>query len=147
MKKDLIIRVFDFNSIHNDDNFIKQLRKLTINKFSGMNYELNNLSKSAKKRKVKCRIITVIENNEIIAWGLLSREPTDFSFPTGETYDPIFGFLFQVFVDNKHRKMGIGSEIIKVARRLAGPYKLCIAPHNKSSECFFNKFKYRFEIL
>jgi len=143
----VIINVLDFNSIAKQPDLIKKLRKLTLNRYSGMNYELTSLNKMAKKRKVNCRIIVASINDEMVGWALLSREPSDFIFPTGQYYEPICGFLFQIFTNLNHRKKGIATEIIKIARRLSGPYKLCVCPWNYSSDKFYEKFKYKFKIL
>ena len=143
----ITIKVSDFNSVAKQPELISQLRKLTLNRFSGMNYELTHLIRKARYRNVNCRIIMAMIGEELVGWSLLSREHTDFLFPTGENYDPIFGFLFQIYTSPDHRKKGIGAEIIKVARRLSGPYKLCVCPWDNRSCEFFSKFNYKFKVL
>lgn len=143
LNKDLVIRVKDFNSIANDLELIKSLRKLTLNHFSGMNYELSNFEKLSKTREVKCKIILAYVKDQLAGWAILSREPSDYYFhksPKG--YDPLHGVLFQVYISYIYRRRGIGSELLKVARRKAGPYKLCFCPWDGVSNKFYNKFKH-----
>ena len=47
---------------------------------------------------------------------------------TWETYKPTDGILFEVYIHPNHRRQGIASELLKIARRKAGPSRLCVAP-------------------
>lgn len=142
MDKDLIICVKNFNEIAGDPNLIKELRKLTLNHFSGMNHELNNFEKIAKTREVKAKIFLAYIKNDLVGWALVSREPSDYyfeKFPNG--FDPSYGALFEIFISYLYRRQGIGSELLKIARRKLSPYKLCFVPWNKTSDKFYNSFK------
>lgn len=143
MDLDLNIHVENFNTILTKPELLKKLRKLTLNHFSGMNHELNNFEKIAQTREVKCKILLAYNKDEVIGWALLSREPSSYYFgksPKG--YDPINGVLFQVYISYVYRRLGIGSELLKVARRKAGPYKLCFCPWDTISNKFYGKFKH-----
>lgn len=143
LNKDLIIRVEDYNDIVNKPELIKKLRKLTLNHFSGMNHELDSFEKITQVRKVECKIILAYVKNELAGWALLSKEPSTYCFSKSlKGYDPTYGILFQIYVNYVYRRQGIGSELIKVAKRKAGPYKLCICPWNSVSNKFYNKFKF-----
>lgn len=137
----LTIRVQDFNNLATKPDFIKKLRKLTLQPYSGMNSELNHLEHNAKWRKVDCKILTAYLKNELIGWALLSKEPSGFYFPQTNGFHPEDGSLFEIFIHPDHRRKGIASEIIKVARRKAGTSKLCVAPWDTNSKAFFNKFE------
>lgn len=141
IKNNINIYVKNFNDVVMQPELLKKLRRLTLNHFSGMNYELNNFEKISKVREVKCKILMAYINNELAGWALLSREPSSYYFSSLSGYDPTYGILFQVYVSFPHRRQGVGSELLKVARRKAGPYKLCICPHDTISNLFFDKFK------
>jgi len=147
LQKNLIIRVKNFNSICNDVILMKSLRKLTLHHFSGMNYELNNFEKLAKIRNVKAQVLMAYLNDELVGWSLLSKEPSNFLFGKSlKTYDPSYGMLFQIYIAPLHRRKGIGSELLKVARRKASPYRLCFCPWNNASTKFYSNFNYHWNI-
>lgn len=141
------IEILDFNSIYKDKKIISDLRKLTICSYSGMNHELDSLSSLAKKRKVNAKVISVKRNDKIVGWALLSKEDSDFPFGYSlsgniSNFDAKRdGALFEVFVDPNYRRSGIGSALIKKARKHAGPAQLCIAPHDYKSNKFYEKHK------
>lgn len=142
MKKDLIIRVKNFNEIANDLILLKSLKRLTLNYFSGMSHELRSFEKISKIREVKAKIILSYIKNELVGWALMSKEPSDYFFkklPQG--FDPSYGVLFEIFISYFYRRQGIGTEMLKVARRKADPYKLYFVPWNNISDKFYNKFK------
>ena len=118
---------------------IKQLKKLTLNHWSGMTYELNNFEKISKTRIVNARIIIVEDNDKIIAWALLSKENSDFAFD--KRYHPSTERLFQVYVSRDFRRQGIGSQLLKLARKKAYPYKLHVSTWDTVSESFYKKFR------
>jgi len=139
----LTIRVKTFNEIANDKDLLKKLRKLTLHHFSGMNHELNSFEKIAKIREVEAKIILAYVNDDLAGWALMSKESSDYYFKKSEGgFKPSQGILFEIFISNDYRRQGIGSEIIKIARRKAGPYQLCFAPWNKISNDFYDKFKH-----
>jgi ribosomal protein S18 acetylase RimI-like enzyme len=107
---------------------------------------LDNLSLLAKKRKVNAKVISVKRNDKIVGWALLSKENSDFHFGYSisgiKTFDAKRdGALFEVFVDPEYRRSGIGSALIKKARKHAGSAQLCIAPHDYKSNKFYEKHK------
>lgn len=145
----LTIRVRDFNLVATEPETIKQLRKLTLDKYSGMNEELTALTREAKYRRVKTQVLLayhqdqVDENPKLVGWALLSKEPSSISFMnTGEYFEPQDGVLLEMFVDPTYRRKGIGTELIKVAKRKAGPYRLCVAPWDNRSVGFYEKFNH-----
>lgn len=143
LKKDLTIRVKSFNEISDDKELLKNLRKLTLNHFSGMNHELNSFEKIVKTREVKAKFILAYVNDDLVGWALLSRESSDYYFKKSRGgFSPSQGVLFEIFISYLYRRQGIGSEIIKVARRKAEPYRLCFVPWNKTSNDFYNNFKH-----
>jgi GNAT superfamily N-acetyltransferase len=145
--KDFVIRAEDFNAVVRKPEMMKRLRKLTLAPYSGLNHELNHMEKSSKSRRVNCDILYAEKDGEIIAWAILSKEDTDYWFHNSDGYRSTDGTLFQVYVSPEHRRKGIATELIKVARRKAGS-RLCIAPHDPTSEKFFSNFdNYKPKIL
>jgi predicted acetyltransferase len=143
LKRDLTIRVKSFNEIANDKDLLKNLRKLTLDHFSGMNHELNSFEKIAKTREVKAKVILAYVSEELVGWALMSRESSDYYFKRSQSgFKSHQGVLFEIFISYLYRRQGIGSEIIKIARRKAGPYQLCFAPWNKISNDFYDNFKH-----
>lgn len=151
--KDLIIRVRDFNVVHKNVELIQTLYSLTLyhgRSRSGMTYELDNLSKLIKERPVKAKVLLAYKNthimtNELIGWALLSREISNFITTWDEEnwFDPVkHGVLFEVYIKPAHRRMGIATELVKVARRKAKPYQLCFVPWDKISDQFYDTFSH-----
>lgn len=138
----LTIKVMDFNLVATKPNLLKKLRSLTIRPESGLNHELNHLLRSAQNRTVRSKIVVAVLEKNIVGWGLLSREDSSFCFSnTWNGFSSNDGVLFELYVDPHHRRKGVGTEIIKTARKHSGPLKLCIAPWDDSSRAFYNTFK------
>jgi GNAT superfamily N-acetyltransferase len=138
----LTIRVEDYNLVAERPGFLAKLRKLTLNPYSGMNYELSNFERIKRQRKVFCQILTAYRSGKLVAWAMLSKEPTDYGFmnsPLG--FKPSDGVLFEVFVHPEYRSQGIGTELIKVARRKAHGSRLCVCPHDSTSRRFYLNFE------
>jgi ribosomal protein S18 acetylase RimI-like enzyme len=140
-KNEDVIELFDFNKIYKNNKIISELRKLTLFSRSGMNHELNNLSELADERKVNVKIIAVKRNNKIIGWAILSKEDSDFGFGKGPFVAKRDGALFEVFVAPAFRRMGVGTALLKKARKHAGSAHLCVAPHDHKSDNFYAKHK------
>lgn len=136
----LTIRVEDYNIVVERPGFIQSLRALTLGYGSGMNHELNVYEKLRKIRPVECRILTAFRQKEMVGWALLSKEASNFSFHHADGYDPVDGIMFQVYVHHDHRRQGIATELLKVAKRKAGVHRLCVCPHDEPSEGFYNNF-------
>lgn len=140
MINDLVIRVEDFNSVITKPDLLKKLRKLTLYPFSGMNQELNKWEKLVKTRPVNVKILLAYKLRGLVGWAILSHEDSDCTYESGQTFRATDGVLFEVFIDPNHRRQGIASELIKVARRKAGLYRLCIVPWDEASDKFYEKF-------
>lgn len=142
-KKEVNVEILDFNNVVNNKILMSSLRDLTLCPGSGMNFELDHLTKASKIRKVNARVITAYRNGKIVGWALLSREKSEFQFcQTYDKFDPEkHGVLFEVFVDPKARRTGVASALLKKARKHAGPNTLCVAPWDNGSFKFYEKFK------
>jgi len=57
-------------------------------------------------------------------------------------FQPGQGVLLQIYVDPKHRRTGIGSALVKEARKRAGAARLCICPWDYQSEKFYQNFEH-----
>ncbi len=145
----LTIRVKDYNLVRRQPELVKELRKLTLYPQSGMNHCLDNLERRAAERMVDCKILLAYRSQELVAWALLSKEATNYSFiNSGDGYYPSQGTLFQVYVNPAHRRQGIASELLKVARRKAGASRLCVCPWDTASEGFYQNYsKFHFKRL
>jgi GNAT superfamily N-acetyltransferase len=145
----LILRVQDFNVTATKPEFIAELYTNTLyagKRESGMTYELRNLLQKSKSKLVDARIILAHKNEEMAAWALLSREESYFlnnGFDSDPWFDPAKdGTLLEIFVKPQYRRQGIGTEIVKLARRKAKPYKLCFVPWDTISHTFYGNFKH-----
>jgi GNAT superfamily N-acetyltransferase len=137
----LTVRVEDFNLVAQKPDLLKKLRSLTLHCNSGMNHELNQMLRIINTRPVQCKIIMAFSDRQMVGWALLSREKSDFCFTRSYSgFDPKQGALFQVYVDPKHRRKGIASHLLKVARKRTGATPLCVCPHDYSSDSFYEKF-------
>lgn len=138
----LTLEVKDANVAFRDKDLMVSLRKLTLGGYSGMNNEMNNLSWAMIDRTINCRVLLAYSEEKLVAWALLSKEASDFHFAsTMEQYDPEYGHLFEVYVDESVRRKGIASELVKLAKELIGEETLCICPWDSTSHRFYNNFK------
>lgn len=93
-------------------NRLENLRKLTINKLSGMNHVLTELRYKRKYTpNINAFVIILYENKEAIGWALISNEPTYF-FKKSE-WNSSMGYFMQIFVDENHRHKGVATKIIE----------------------------------
>src|SRR5271170_6725680 len=108
----LTVRTVDFNLVAKQPDLLAKLRKLTLNTYSGLNHELTRMLNAVEERTVNCKILLAYRFNDLVAWAILSKEDTDFVFyETMDGFKKEDGWLFQVFVDNNHRRQGIASAI------------------------------------
>ena len=138
----LKIKTIDMNRVLKDSKLFKTLRSLTLRPTwegpSGMNSELTNFKEIAKTRKVEAKAITAYLNGSMIGWSLCSKEASDFPFMNGTFGGK--GVLFQVFVDHRFRRQGVGTALLRRARRVFKE-KLCVCPWDDRSYSFFEKHK------
>lgn len=136
------ITVKNFNQVAKDENLMKRLRVLTLNPFSGLNYELDNLEKISQNREAQAKVIMAHFYGQLIAWALLSREYSKFIFPSGNSgFKPENGSFFQVYVHPKYRRNGIATYLFKEASKNANSHKIGLSPWNNISKSFFDKIK------
>lgn len=125
----------------NQPELLKQLRKLTLHPYSGLNRELDNLLKLVAQRPVHAQVMLAYRQRKLVGWALLSKEDSAMRFAhTGEHYRASDGMLFEVYIHPDHRRQGIASELMKVARRKTGASRLCVAPWDERSTGFYSKF-------
>lgn len=137
----LTIRSLDFNLLPSHPQLVKQLRKLTLHPRSGMNREMNVLFKIIEKRPVEAQVLLAYRSTKLVAWALLSREHSNMVFSnTWKHFEPTDGMLVEIYVDPTYRRQGIGSVLMKVARRKAGSRQLCVAPWDELSRAFYQTF-------
>lgn len=138
------IRTLDFNKVAQDEKLISVLRSLTLHSYSGMNHELNNLIKRVKSSEiVDVQVLAAYHKDIIVGWALLSREPSNFSFThVWDGYRPSLGALFEVYVDPLYRRKGIGSRLVKAAKRKVGTSRLCFCPWDNQSTDFYKNFEH-----
>jgi len=145
MKKSssLTIGARDFNLVAEQPELLKQLRKLTLDPYSGMNQEINHLLKKIEYRPVSATALIASKDSRIVGWALMSREQSSFEFPTtGDYYYPADGMLFEMYIHPDYRRQKIGSELLRVARRKAFPVRLCVSPWDENSRKFYGNFKH-----
>lgn len=129
----------DFNEIVHEKELLNELRRLTLTPSSGMNYELDRIIHFSKERPVKAQALLAYRHKELVAWAILSEEPSNYFYNNGG-FNPEDGVLFEVYVQPSHRREGIGSQLINKAKNLVGDKKLCVCPWDGNSHCFFSKF-------
>lgn len=150
--KILKIRTYNMNSVLIDAPLLTQLRGLTLHSRSGLNHELNNFQQIMKIRPVQAKaLVAFFDEDPPMAWALLSKEASTFTFRNRTEYNAGYGLLFEVYVSEQHRRKGIASAILKRAKIVAGQQKICIAPHDYKSEAFYEKskkdYRYNFKEL
>lgn len=139
----LKIRTEDFDNVVEKPELLNKLRTLTLHPGSGMNHELNHMIRNARIRSINAKVILAYRKRELVGWALLSREKTDFTFARSFSgYTPEQGTMLQVFVNPDYRRQGIGSALVKAARKKAGPMQLCICPWDNRSEKFYENFEH-----
>jgi GNAT superfamily N-acetyltransferase len=135
----LTVQNIDFNLVAERPALLENLRKLTLNANSGMNYELNWMLNEVKYRKINCQVLLAYRFKDLIGWALLSKESSNFYFPMSYGFNSTDGWLFEVYVEPKSRKRGIASELYKTARSFIKEETLCVCPWDDQSERFYNK--------
>lgn len=137
----LKIKTEDFDAVAKKPELLKKLRELTLHPGSGLNYELNHLTKNAATRSVSAKVLLAYHKRELVGWALLSRENSDFYFQHAyDGYQPSKGTLFEVYVNPEYRRQGIGGALMKAARKKAGSMRLCVCPWDYQSEAFYQNF-------
>lgn len=137
----LTIRARDFNLLPQYPSLVKQLRKLTLHPYSGLNREMDTLFKLMEKRPVKAQVLLAYRDGSLVGWALLSQERSDMVFShSWKRFEPEDGMLIEIYVDPDYRRHGIGTELMKVARRKAGVRRLCVAPWDTGSRDFYSSF-------
>lgn len=135
----LNISVLSLSEIADNNDLISKIRDLTLNPYSGMNWELDNLLPQTKYRDVNCKAILCYFESQMIGWALLSQEPSDFGFYNSDGFDPKRdGALFEVYVRPDYRRFGVGTKLLEKAREIADGINLCICPHDYKSTAFYN---------
>jgi len=144
----LVIRIKDFNKVLLDSILLKKLKSLTlygINGYSGMTYEIDNLHKLSQLRRVKARALIAEKDEKIVGWALLSREKSKYMnrFSNKDWFNPEqHGSLCEIYILPEYRRQGIGTELVKVARRKSNPYPLAFVPWDYTSIKFYDKFSH-----
>jgi ribosomal protein S18 acetylase RimI-like enzyme len=137
----LTIRTVDFNLVAKQPDLVARLRELTLAPHSGLNYELTRMLKDAQEREVKCKIILAYRFRQVVGWAICSKEDSSFCFTVGkETFKSTDGYMFQVYVEPKHRRGGIASEMYKEAVKIAGDEALNISAWDNGSHHFYSSF-------
>jgi ribosomal protein S18 acetylase RimI-like enzyme len=128
---------------------LQKLRELTLYPYSGLNKELDNLQNIIKQNKtVRAHVLTAFINDDLVGWALLSRETSQYFFPRGISFKEGDGALFEIYIDPKYRRLGIGTQLIRLARRKTSGDRLCIAPWDFTSYSFYDNFlNYNHKIL
>lgn len=144
----LTLRATSLNIVARNESLLSKLREMTLNDYSGMNYELNNLLPLTEKNDVNVKIVLGYLNDKLIAWSLLSSEDSDFYFfRTKKIFSSKDGVMFQIFVKDQYRKMGVGRQMLKFARYKTKGQTLCICPWDPASDSFYNRLKNNKDII
>ena len=124
----------------------RQLRKLTLDHWSGMNYELNYLERTNEIRSIDAKAILALVDDKIAGWALLSNEDgANCVYESNHlgigltSYKAFQGSLFEIYIDRSHRKQGVGTAILKKAKRLTPRKKLVVVPWDTASRKFYTK--------
>jgi GNAT superfamily N-acetyltransferase len=137
----LTVRVQDFNVVAHQPDLLSKLRELTLSPYSGLNCELNRMLSDIETRPVNCQVLLGYRFRKLVAWGILSKETTDFHFAhSSQGFNADEGLLFQVFVDPSFRRQGIASELYKKAQQLTNGQVLHVCPWDERSVGFYTKF-------
>lgn len=137
------IKEHDFNKIVSNPKFMSRLRELTLGPYSGMNTELDQWIERVNDRPVDVILFTAHKMGKIIGWAFLSGEATyyPFDYDLNGYQGRDKGLLFEIFVDPKYRRTGIGSALIKAAKNKIGEETMCICPWNEEGHSFYDRFK------
>jgi GNAT superfamily N-acetyltransferase len=138
-------KTLPLSKVFADPKLHKQLRKLTLDHWSGMNYELNYLERASEMRSIDAKAILALVDDKIAGWALLSNEDGanciyESNHGAGFTsYRSFQGSLFEIYVSRSYRKQGVGTAILKKAKRLTPRKKLVVVPWDKTSRDFYAK--------
>ncbi len=137
-------QVMDANVGLQSKRFVKRLRHLTLGPGSGMNDALDALLEIIKDGgTVDAYFILAYhpDHDELIAWAVLSEE----SFGTTYNIQGRFvsftkgdGSIFEVYVAPQYRRHGIGSHLLKIAKKIAFN-EIFVVPWDEVSCAFYSQ--------
>lgn len=139
MKENIKIIAYDMNYVLKEPALLCRLRELTLHSGSGLNHELNAFSEIVKTRMVHAKALSAYLDDRMVAWALLSKEPSTFMF-WYESFKAGDGVLFEVYVEPIHRRKGIGTALLNKAKFICSDKKICICPHDYASNNFYHNF-------
>ena len=113
----------------------KRSRTYTKDAFGKLNFGYGGMMKRVigglhnspgELHRADARVVYAKDNNEIVGWAILVDPPmVNFKI---EAY---------FFVKAGHRRKGIGTKLMRMARKHWGP-KFTVCPHDETSTGFFN---------
>lgn len=137
----LTVRVVDFNLVAKQPDLLAKLRKLTLAPYSGLNYELSRMLHDINERPINCQILLAYRFKDLVAWAILSKEDTDFTFSESlQGFKKEYGWMFQVYVDPNQRRQGIASALFEKAQKHIGDDVICVCPWDYNSSNFYDSF-------
>jgi GNAT superfamily N-acetyltransferase len=112
-----------------------KLIKLTFTGYSGMRTEMKWLKQLHQQRKINAKAIVAFDDQKPIAWALLSKENIG---------NPTYRFnknssLFEIYVKQSYRRQGIGSKILKRAKRTSLNNPIAVVPWDYVSQNFYDR--------
>lgn len=116
----LQIEVVEMDRIITDPTLESTCRRLSLGGSSGMNRALDNFRaiRTTENRSINAKAIFAKETvtQDYIGWALWTRETDSYYFlpKPGDS-------CFQVFVEPRFRRMGVGTQLFQAARSLANP--------------------------
>jgi len=140
----------DYAKAYRNRELMLSLRKLTLDQYSGLNKEMNNLECFLRMgRKTDAKVLLAYKDDHLVGWALMSREESawhyDFINRNGlhcqKKFNAGNGILFEVFVHPDYRRQGVASRIMKKAKLVANGTRLCVIPWNDVSLDFYKNFK------
>jgi GNAT superfamily N-acetyltransferase len=146
----LYIKKMEYSEAFRNKSLMLSLRKLTLNQYSGLNKEMNNLESLLRDgRKIDAKVLLAYKDDRLVGWALMSREESawHYAFYNGKgvacqkRFNAGHGILFEIFVHPDYRRQGIASRIIKKAKLIANGTRLCVIPWNDVSLDFYKNFK------
>lgn len=128
----------------NDDFLMKRLRELTLHPVSGMNELLDLFARKARvSSKIDASFVVASKKatGTPLAWAILNNEPYDGLFFRNGLWGR-FNYetetLFEVYVEPKHRQLGIANTLLRAARKISQK-PIVVVPWDATSEGFYAK--------
>lgn len=138
----IVYQTVKISSVFKNKELLKELKSLTLDRFSGMSQDLRYFERLSKFKDLNVYIFLATEGTCHVAWAMLSFDGSQVV-----SNNPQIRFykdedsIIQIFVKPAYRGRKIASKLMKLASKNVGSKRLCAFVWDDVSKNFYSKFK------